>query len=148
MPRGATSHATHNACKPHCLRRVPSGCWLCMARRCLMPSRVAVPLQAELQAELEDELRGYGISPRAQRLTDGQLADAAAELERRRGASRQAMSPSDRQRYDYMRATVGWHVQRVRGWAVGDLGCSTLVGAAGCWHALPVCHGGARMLWT
>lgn len=41
-------------------------------------------LQSELEAELAEELASYGIDPSAQGLTDGQLAEAMAELERRR----------------------------------------------------------------
>lgn len=89
-----------------------------LAARDLQQLHVVSPslcAQAELGAELEEELRSFGISPQAHGLTDSQLCEAAAELERRRAAARLAMSPGDRQRYDYMRATVGWHVQRVRG---------------------------------
>jgi len=82
------------------------------ARRC-HSCRSMCLLQAELECELAEELRSYGLSPGTQGLTDHQFSDAMAELEQRRAEARQTMSPGDRQRFDYMRATVGWHVQRV-----------------------------------
>ena len=71
--------------------------------------------QEELEAELAAELASYGLDPAAQQLSDSQLEAAMAQLERRRGEARAAMSASDRQRMDYMRCTAAWHVQRVGG---------------------------------
>ncbi|EFN55152.1 hypothetical protein CHLNCDRAFT_52479 [Chlorella variabilis] len=67
----------------------------------------------ELEAELAAELASYGLDPAAQQLSDSQLEAAMAQLERRRGEARAAMSASDRQRMDYMRCTAAWHVQRM-----------------------------------
>lgn len=71
--------------------------------------------QGELEAELREEMRGYGIDPSADRLTSAQLSSAMAELERRRAVARADMTLADQQRHDYMRATVAWHVERVSG---------------------------------
>lgn len=74
----------------------------------------ALLLQVELEAELTEELHSFGISPQDEGLTDRQLSEAMAELEQRRAEARRVMSPTDRKRYDYMRSTASWHVQRVR----------------------------------
>ncbi|PSC75497.1 zinc finger DZIP1L isoform B [Micractinium conductrix] len=77
-------------------------------------------LQGELEAELREEMRGYGIDPSADRLTSAQLSSAMAELERRRAVARADMTLADQQRHDYMRATVAWHVERMAGIASGQ----------------------------
>lgn len=50
---------------------------------------VLVDSQSELEAELAEELASYGIDPGAQDLTDSQLAEAMAELGRRRAGGPQ-----------------------------------------------------------
>lgn len=45
--------------------------------------------QGELEAELAEELASYGIDPGAQGLTDSQLTEALAELERRRAGGQE-----------------------------------------------------------
>lgn len=111
---------------PLFVRRISAGCPPATLHLIHAPLSPPALVQAELAAELEEELRSFGISPQAEGLTGSQLSEAAAELERRRQESHAAMSPGDRQRYDYMRATVGWHVQRVRGWP-GATACATAV---------------------
>lgn len=49
-----------------------------------LPACLLVDSQGELEAELAEELASYGIDPGAQGLADSQLAEAMAELERRR----------------------------------------------------------------
>lgn len=58
-----------------------------LKRACVFPLPclcLLVNPQSELEAELAEELASYGIDPGAQGLTDSQLAEAMAELERRR----------------------------------------------------------------
>ena len=64
---------------------------------------------------MERELATYGISPKAQGMTDAQFRAAMEELEARREEARAGMSTQDRQRMEYMRETVSTHVAKV-GW--------------------------------
>jgi hypothetical protein len=70
-------------------------------------------LQGELNSEVERELASYGISPKAQRMTDAQFRAAMQELEARREEARANMSSQDRQRMEYMRDTITTHVDQV-----------------------------------
>lgn len=79
-----------------------------------MTACLTLCLQVELEAELASELASFGLDPAAQQLSDSQLAEATAQLQRRRAAERRAMTHADQQRMDYMRHTVAWHVDKVR----------------------------------
>ncbi len=70
-------------------------------------------MQGELGAEVDRELRSYGISPHAQQLSNVQFRAAMEELEARREEARSAMSAEDRIRMDYMRETITAHVAKV-----------------------------------
>ncbi|PRW44309.1 zinc finger DZIP1L-like [Chlorella sorokiniana] len=110
--RREMQHTLHTAERPGVVSRFPHSLGSFLALR--------GDLQGELEAELAEELASYGIDPGAQGLTGDQLAEAMAELERRRAEARRNMSEADRQRADYMRSTVGWHVQRMAELASGQ----------------------------
>ncbi|GAB4818914.1 hypothetical protein N2152v2_005960 [Parachlorella kessleri] len=81
-------------------------------------------LLGELNVEVQRELATYGVSAKAQGMTDAQFRAAMEELEARRDEARAGMSAQDRQRMEYMRETVSTHVAKVarrvasseRGW--------------------------------
>lgn len=88
-------------------------------------------MQGELGTEVDRELATYGISPGAQGISDGQFAAAMEELKARRAEARVQLGAQDRERMDYMRATITAHVDRVGVQTGGRVGARVPAGYNG-----------------
>lgn len=76
-------------------------------------------LQAELAAELDGHLAQHGVPAEAQGLSPAQFLACMDSIRQRRADAVAQMGEKDREREEYMRNTLRWHVDSVAQ-AVGD----------------------------
>ena len=70
--------------------------------------------QAELEAELQQELAAYGVDTAAERMTVRQYQVALAALGRRGEEALRQRPPADQARARHLHATMLWHLHQAR----------------------------------